>query len=169
MKKRVETNPRRAGFTLIEMLVVLAILVLLMSLVGPRILKSRDKADISTAKSQIGMLQGSLESYALDMRGFPSTEDGLAALVAPPSEQGEGDKEDSGWDGPYITKAQLPKDPWGRDYQYEYPPTRGQDETAPILWSLGPDGEDNTDDDIISWVADEEGGDKPAPKAALAN
>jgi general secretion pathway protein G len=144
------TSPPRGGFTLIEMLVVLAILVLIMSMVGPRILGSRDKANVSAAKSQIEMLQASLEHYTLDMNDFPTTEQGLAALVDAP-----GDKDaDSKWDGPYISKSAIPKDPWGREYQYEYPPTHSK-EKKPDVWSLGYDGEENTDDDVVSWVREE--------------
>lgn len=151
MKRVTRKQSDRKGFTLIEMLVVLAILVLLMSLVGPRILKSRDKADINTTKSQIGMLEGSLESYALDMRTYPATEQGLLALV----EKSSDDDSSPSWAGPYITKSKLPKDPWGRDYQYEFPPTHGLDETRPDIWSLGPDGEDNTEDDVVNWDSEE--------------
>jgi len=149
-KIRRNAGPRH-GFTLIEMLVVLAILVLLMSMVGPRILGSRKKADISAAKSQIGMLRASLEGYTLDMKDFPSTEQGLVALIEAPADE-EAKKK---WDGPYISKSSIPKDPWGHDYQYEYPPSHGKD-SYPDIWSLGPDGEDNTDDDVVSWAGDEE-------------
>src|SRR3990170_4061157 len=100
--------PRR-GFTLIEMLVVLAILVLIMSMVGPRILGSRDKANVNAAKSQIEMLQASLEHYTLDMNDFPTTEQGLPALVEAPGDSDTSSK----WDGPYISKSVIPKDPWG--------------------------------------------------------
>src|SRR3990170_3828319 len=112
--------PRR-GFTLIEMLVVLAILVLIMSMVGPRILGSRDKANVSAAKGQIEMLQASLEHYTLDMNDFPSTEQGLAG----PGEAPADDEAKTKWEGPYINKSTIPKDPWGRDYRYESPPTHG--------------------------------------------
>ncbi len=154
MKSRKIHQANRQGFTLIEMLVVLAILVLLMSMVGPRILGSRNKADISTAKSQIGMLQASLQTYNLDMRSYPETEQGLNALVESPSKE----KTETKWDGPYISKATLPKDPWGHDYQYEFPPTHGKDKDQPDIWSLGPDGEDATADDIVSWVPEEKDG-----------
>src|SRR4051812_5475862 len=152
--KKQNQNRRvaRSGFTLIEMLVVLAILVLLMSLVGPRILGSRKKADVSAAKSQIGMLNASLESYSVDMKDFPTTEQGLKALLETPGDKGK-DK-DSKWDGPYVSKSAIPKDPWGHDYQYEYPPKHGKDKN-PDIWSFGPDGEDNTDDDIVSWNKDD--------------
>ncbi len=153
------TSAHRSGFTLIEMLVVLAILVLIMSMVGPRILGSRKKADINAAKSQIGMLRASLETYSIDLKDFPSTEQGLTALVEAPAEEDKSSK----WEGPYISKSTIPKDPWGRDYQYEYPPTHGKD-SYPDIWSFGPDGEDNTEDDIVSWVRDEEG--QEGPEAA---
>lgn len=153
MKKMTrQQNPtgKRAGFTLIEMLVVLAILVLIMSMVGPRILGSRKKANVNAAKSQIGMLRASLEGYELDMKGFPSTEQGLVALVESP----ESDGGKSTWDGPYINKTNIPKDPWGREYQYEFPPTHGKD-NYPDIWSFGEDGEDGTEDDVVSWDGEE--------------
>jgi general secretion pathway protein G len=176
MTMRIQTNSNkadnsgrgsRAGFTLIEMLVVLAILVLLMSMVGPRILGSRKKADISAAKTQIGMLTSSLESYAVDMKEFPSTEQGLKALVDQPTDKGK-DKETK-WDGPYISKAPIPKDPWGHEYQYQFPPKHGKDK-SPDVWSLGPDGEDNTEDDIVSWSKEDDKGSSGGTKrTASAN
>jgi general secretion pathway protein G len=158
--RQKKSTGARAGFTLIEMLVVLAILVLIMSMVGPRILGSRKKANVNAAKSQIGMLRASLEGYELDMKGFPSTEQGLVALLEAPEDQAEGK---STWDGPYINKSTIPKDPWGRDYQYEYPPTHGKD-SYPDIWSFGEDGEDNTDDDVVSWADEEEKEDGGAVK-----
>lgn len=151
LTRQQNSNGKRAGFTLIEMLVVLAILVLIMSMVGPRILGSRKKANVNAAKSQIGMLRASLEGYELDMKGFPTTEQGLAALVEAPEDEGT----KSAWDGPYINKTTIPKDPWGREYQYEYPPTHGKD-SYPDIWSLGEDGEDSTEDDVVSWESDNE-------------
>jgi len=152
MQSARRSRSNREGFTLIEMLVVLAILVLLMSMVGPRIMKSREKARNGSAMSQIGMLQGSLESYVLDMNEYPSTEVGLQALIEASSEEETTTK----WDGPYLSKSKLPKDPWGRDYQYEFPPTHGKDESVPDIWSLGYDGEDNTEDDVVSWTKEED-------------
>jgi len=157
MMKQVRVNSKkRRGFTLIEMLVVLAILVLLMSMVGPRILGSREKADISSTKTQIGMFRGSLEQYNLDTRSYPTTEQGLAALVEAPSDEEEGE---SNWDGPYISKSEIPKDPWGNDFQYEYPPEHGKGD-FPDIWSYGPDGEDNTEDDITNWTKEDDEGDE---------
>lgn len=146
--QRVSRPQPRSGFTLVEMLVVLAILVLLISMVGPRILGSKQKADISAAKTQMGMLMSSLETYVVDMRAYPDTEVGLDALINDPST--EDDEKKSKWGGPYIKKSQLPKDPWGNDYKYEYPGTHTKNK-EPEIWSMGPDGQEGTDDDIVSW------------------
>lgn len=145
-RKTSHSRDRIRGFTLVEILVVLAILVLLVGMVAPRVLKSQKKADISNAKAQIGMLRSCLERYAVDMKTFPTTEEGLKALISPPA---EGEKAGN-WDGPYVNQDSIPKDPWGNDYQYEYPPTHGKGD-YPDIWSLGPDGQADTEDDIVSW------------------
>lgn len=161
MRNRIQKRDdrQRRGFTLVEMLVVLAILVLLISMVGPRILGSKQKADINAAKTQMGMLMAALETYVVDMRDYPETETGLNALIEDPSEEEEGKK--SKWGGPYIKKSQIPKDPWGNEYQYEYPGTHSSSKRKePEIWSMGPDGQNDTEDDIVSWEDDEksEGG-----------
>ena len=166
-----KSNVVRSGFTLTELLIVMAILVLLVSLIGPRLLGSKQKADINAVKTQVGMFQSALERYAVDMNKFPATEEGLAALVSKPSSDGSGSSsEDSSssdsapaeggggsWDGPYIKTEKLPADPWGKAYAYEYPPTHNKI-NVPDIWSYGPDGQENTDDDIVSWTGDGEGG-----------
>ncbi len=136
---------RRGGFTLVEILIVLAILVLLVSMVMPKVLSARKKGNVDAAKSQIGLLKGALEHYALDCNDYPTTEQGLEALLTKPADLDE----NTSWRGPYLT-GELPKDPWGNDYRYAYPPERGSGD-MPDIWSAGPDGEDNTDDDICSW------------------
>lgn len=170
----VQVSVRR-GFTLTELLIVMAILVLLVSLIGPRLLGSKQKADINAVKTQIGMFQSALERFAVDMNRFPSSEEGLAALVSRPSDSGGSSSEsssdsgssDSGssdsdsagsgsgdaWDGPYIKTEKLPADPWGKPYSYEFPPTHNKI-NVPDIWSFGPDGQENTDDDIVSWTGD---------------
>ncbi len=150
---------RRRGFTLMEVLVVLAILVMLVGMVVPKILGTQKKADISAAKTQIGMLKACLERYALDCKTYPSTEQGLQALLEKPADMDES----VAWGGPYISSQELPKDPWAHDYGYEYPPTRGTGD-MPDIWSRGPDGEDDTEDDVVSWStssSSESGGSTP--------
>lgn len=164
-------NIRRRAFSLTELLIVMAILVLLVSLVGPRLLGSKKKADVNSVKTQIGLFQSALEKYSLDMNKFPNTEEGLAALMTDPGSGGDsmgesgGDGLDDGsetdggsnWDGPYLKGTTLPKDPWGKAYKYEYPPTHGKGD-EPDIWSAGPDGEEGTEDDVVSW----KGGSKSA-------
>jgi general secretion pathway protein G len=143
--KTIRHRRPRSGFTLVEMLVVLAILVLLVSMVVPRIIGSQKRADINAAKAQIGLFKSVLEKYALDCKKFPTTEQGLSALVSKPADLAE----TATWDGPYVS-GDIPKDPWGHEYQYEYPPSHGRGEN-PDIWSFGPDGEENSEDDITSW------------------
>jgi len=138
--KRSGNRRRPRGFTLVEMLVVLAILVLLVSMVVPRIIGSQKKADLNAAKTQIGMYKAALERYAIDCKGFPTTEQGLRALVEKPADLDE----NVAWDGPYVS-GDIGLDPWGNEYQYE---CEGDD---PRIWSFGPDREDNTADDVTSW------------------
>ncbi|MGO8750821.1 MAG: type II secretion system major pseudopilin GspG [Thermoguttaceae bacterium] len=148
-------NTRRAaprGFTLVEILIVLAILVVMISLVVPKFLGSKKKADVQNAKVQIGALREMLKAYAVDMNTFPTTEQGLAALVEKPADS----EAVQNWGGPYID-GELPKDPWGHEYQYQYPPTHSRSD-MPDIWSMGPDGEDNTEDDVWLDKGSEEGG-----------
>lgn len=155
-KLQTSRQKRRRGFTLTELLIVMAILVLLVSLVGPRLLGSKQKADVNSTKTQIGMFQAALERYAIDMNRFPNTEEGLQALVSDPTETGADAEGGSSWDGPYLKQNAIPKDPWNNSYSYEYPPSRSQDE-LPEIWSLGPDGQEDTEDDIVSWTTGKDG------------
>lgn len=158
------TSRRRRGFTLMEMLVVLAILVLLAGMVLPRVLGSSKKANIQAAKVQLRSFKGALEQYSLHTNSFPATEAGLLALVERPAESEE--SAITGWDGPYLDE--IPKDPWGKDYQYEYPPTRGKGD-YPDIWSFGPDGEDNTEDDVVSWTSSREGSEGEMSEESSSN
>jgi general secretion pathway protein G len=142
------TRLARRGFTLVEMLVVLGIIVLLLALVVPRILGTQKQADISATQAQIKLLRACLQRYAIDMKDFPTTEQGLQSLIESPADLDENVA--ARWKGPYTDGGELPKDAWGRDFQYEYPPTQGTGE-YPDIWALGPDGEDGTEDDICSW------------------
>lgn len=144
MTRRHRNRVRRQAFTLIEVLLVLVILVVLASIAGTNYARIQKTANINAAKTQIGALDTPLETYRLDIGDYPTTDDGLEALLSSPS----GDSEDK-WAGPYLKKP-VPNDPWGQPYQYEYPGTH--DDAVPDVWSMGPDRANGTDDDIGNWV-----------------
>jgi len=129
-----------------ELLVVLVILGLLAALVGPRILGRVGGAKRDVAKSQIALLESALDQYRLDMGRYPSTEEGLNALITPP----EDEEARKNWRGPYLKKKKIPKDPWGHPYQYRCPGEHGEYD----LWSYGADGQpggEGENADITSW------------------
>ena len=132
---------RAAGFTLIELIVVMVILVLLAALVTPRLLGRTEQGRQTATIAQISILENELQKYAIDNGSFPTSEEGLEALVREPSSAKK-------WRGPYLKDAIMPQDTWGADYEYESP---GQDDRDYDLWSKGKDGESGTDDDIKSW------------------
>lgn len=146
--KTFTRRQNRRGFTLMELLLVMAILLLLLGLVASRFVGTQKKATANAAQAQIRLFKGALDQYALDMNGYPTTEQGLGALQEAPSDVENADK----WSGPYL-EGELPKDPWQRDFQYAYPPTKNTDD-FPDVWSLGPDGEDGSEDDIGNWPAE---------------
>lgn len=134
---------RAAGFSLIELLVVLVILGLLAGLVGPNVLKWISSANTDTARTQIEQFSGALDLYRLEVGRYPTTAEGLEALVqAPPGT--------SRWNGPYLKKGTVPKDPWGNEYQYRAPGQNGDFD----LYSLGADnteGGEGENQDVVSW------------------
>jgi general secretion pathway protein G len=133
----------QAGFTLVELLVVLVILVLLASLVGPRVVGYLGSSRVKAAKVQIEGLGSALELYRLDTGRYPSTEEGLKALVQAPAGVDT-------WKGPYLTKKEVPSDPWNRPYNYRSPGQHGPFE----IFSLGADnqaGGTGENEDIVSW------------------
>jgi general secretion pathway protein G len=144
MTKRVRPlRPYRQGFTLVELLVVLAILGLLAGLVGPQVMKFLGSSKTKTAALQIEDLSATLDLYRLEVGYYPSTSEGLEALVSDPGNA-------PNWNGPYLKKAEVPKDPWGNDYQYRSPGENGPFD----IWSFGADGEEGgegEDQDIRSW------------------
>ncbi len=118
-----------AGFTLVELLVVLAILTLLVGLVGPRMLNQLGGAKSKTAGVQISDLEKSLELFKLSVGRFPTDEEGLEALVKKPASA-------NGWDGPYLKGGTVPLDPWNNPYKYKRAPNGAEVE----ILSLGADG-----------------------------
>jgi general secretion pathway protein G len=150
---------RRTGFTLIELMIVLIILVMLFAIAGPRLLGTQDKADIKGTMAQMGNMESALKLYAVDMRNFPNTDDGLASLIKPPADEAKARK----WDGPYLDDEVVPADAWGQPFVYEYPPVNGGRD-FPNISSVGKDGESETEDDIVNWrsvEAGEDAGDVP--------
>jgi len=134
---------KSSGFTLIELLVVLVILGMLAGLVGPQIMKRLGSAKFDTAKLQIADLGAALDIFYLDNSSYPNTQESLNALVQKPTGF-------DNWNGPYLKKKKVPKDPWGNDYQYQSPGQNGEYD----LYSYGADnqpGGDGNDQDINSW------------------
>ncbi|MEZ5500653.1 MAG: type II secretion system major pseudopilin GspG [Steroidobacteraceae bacterium] len=117
-----------AGFTLLELLVVMVIVGLLAAFVAPRYFSQVGKSQVKAARAQINALESALDQFRLDVGRYPTTEEGLAALNAAPATA-------PGWAGPYLKKA-VPKDPWGREFIYQEPGTR----TEIDLYSYGKDG-----------------------------
>lgn len=140
-RSKLKRNSR--GFTLVELLVVLAILGLLAGLVGPQVMKFLGSSKTKTAALQIEDLSATLDLYRLEVGRYPSTSEGLEALVSDPGNA-------PNWNGPYLRKTQVPDDPWGNDYQYRSPGQHGPYD----IWSLGADGQEGGDgenQDIASW------------------
>ncbi len=123
---------RQAGFTLLEMIVVLVIIGLIMGLVGPRLFSQADRAKVQTANTQIKMLRGALETMRLDINRFPTEQEGLQLLVNKPSDPALA----ALWRGPYLSDA-VPLDPWEHPYHYSPEPSGNQPFT---LYSYGADG-----------------------------
>ncbi|HEU4845875.1 MAG TPA: type II secretion system major pseudopilin GspG [Burkholderiaceae bacterium] len=130
-KKQAATGLRKAGgFTLLELLVVIVIIGLLAAYVGPKYFAQLGKSEVTIAKAQIEAFEKSLDTYRLDVGRYPTTDEGLAALLAAPATAG------AKWNGPYLKKS-VPSDPWGHPYQYRSPGTKGEFEIV----SLGRDGQ----------------------------
>jgi general secretion pathway protein G len=130
-----------AGFTLVEMLVVITIIGLIMSLVGPRVLSYLSDSKVKTAHIQIQGFSAALDLYYLDNGRYPTTTEGLAALAQKPDGAVT-------WNGPYLNGGMVPNDPWGRPYVYKVPGQRGPYEVV----SLGPEGREG-DASIAANVA----------------
>jgi general secretion pathway protein G len=131
------------GFTLIEMLVVLGIIALLATLVGPQVIRYLSKAKTDTAEAQIKNLESAIELHFLDTGHYPAANPGLASLLSAPPNL-------TGWNGPYLRNREALTDPWGRSYVYVVPGDHGEYD----LYSYGLDGEqggEGENRDIANW------------------
>ena len=133
---------RRSGFTLIELLLVLVILTALAAIVTPKFTKRSEQARITAARTQISQFEVALEAFEIDLGRYPTTSEGLRALVERPTSDADE------WQQPYLRRA-VPKDPWGNDYVYRYPGQYNQE--GYDMYSTGPDGRLGGDDDIKNW------------------
>jgi general secretion pathway protein G len=131
------------GFTLVEILVVITIIGLIMALVGPRVLNYLSESKVKTARIQIQSFASALDLFYLDAGRYPSSAEGLGALVQPVGGV-------AAWNGPYLKGGNVPSDPWGKAYVYRSPGEHG----AYDVVSLGSDGQEGgsgTAADIASW------------------
>lgn len=137
-------HKRSQGFSLIEIIIVITIIGLIVAWAGNRIFGQGERAKAGVAKSQMQDIMGALDLYKLDTGKFPTTQDGLKALMQAPSGV-------ANWNGPYIRKAEQLKDPWGNDWTYRSP---GSDNRPFEILSLGADaqeGGEGANKDIKSW------------------
>ena len=144
MKRRNQAHRlNEAGYTLMELLVVLAILGLLAAIATPMVLRYLDSAKVSTAKTEISNLEAGLDLFKYDAGRYPTNDEGLQALVAAPTGV-------TGWNGPYIKKTTGLKDPWGQPYHYRFPGQHGEYD----LYSDGPNKDaahDSQKPAIANW------------------
>ncbi len=140
--RKIQLMKKAQGFTLLELLVVMVIIGLLAAYVGPKYFSQVGKSEMKMAQAQIDALEKSLHQYRLDVGTYPSTEQGLAALMTSPNNAPK-------WQGPYLSKT-PPPDPWGRPYIYKYPGERAEFD----LFSYGKDGQPSGEGemaDITNW------------------
>jgi len=139
----MKKNTKHKGFTLIELLVVLSIIGLLGAVVGPQVMKHLGGAKTKSSKLQVEDFGAALDMFYMDNGRYPNSQEGLNALVQAPTGL-------EGWNGPYMKKKKIPKDPWKRQYHYESPGQNGPYD----LYSYGADnaqGGEKENADILSW------------------
>lgn len=141
-KESLKQDRAAAGFTLIELLLVLVILATLAAIVTPKFAKRGAQAKVTAAKTQISQLEVALDAFEIDCGRYPTTVEGLRALVERPTSDSDG------WQQAYLSKG-VPLDPWGGEYIYRYPGQNNQDQFD--LSSYGPDHKLGGDDDITNW------------------
>ncbi len=144
-RTKTQKSTGRRGFTLIEIMIVLAILAVIIGMVLPNLIQSQREASIRTARIAVKAVEAAAEMYAADHNGeFPAGGQGLDVLM-------HNGGNDPNWKGPYLKGTKLPTDPWGQPIQYNSPGSHTSD-GAPDIWSNGPDKASGTADDINNWV-----------------
>ena len=141
--RRTRRASTRTAFTLIELLLVLAILVVLASMVITMYSGTQERAFKDAAKGQIGIFKSAITLYKLHTRGYPQ---GLDNLITKPGDTNVANR----WEGPYIDATKMPPDPWDHEYKFVAPGKHNRDTFD--VWSMGPDGQVGTADDIGIWV-----------------
>jgi general secretion pathway protein G len=142
IRQRKKSFAATAGFTLLELLVVMVIIGLLAGFVAPKFFAQIGKSETKTARAQIDSLEKALDQYRLDLGRYPTNEQGLAALTERPAGETK-------WAGPYL-KKQVPPDPWARPYVYKFPGEHGEYD----LFTYGKDGQPGGSgeaEDIVNW------------------
>jgi general secretion pathway protein G len=133
----------QSGFTLLELLVVLGIIAMLAGIVGPQVMKHMGESKVKATKVQIEELMAALDMYKLDLGSYPTTKQGLKALIQSPDPT-------KYWNGPYLRKTKVPLDPWNNEFTYVFPGKHGKFD----LYSFGADGLEGGEDenrDILGW------------------
>ncbi|MCL4178100.1 MAG: type II secretion system major pseudopilin GspG [Verrucomicrobia bacterium] len=133
---------RQSGFTLVELLLVLTILGILAAIVVPKFTGRTEQARITAAHSQIATFSTALDAFEIDNGYYPKGRNGLQELVVQ-------SRDAQNWKGPYLSKGEIPPDPWGNPYVYESPGKRNT--SGYDLMSPGPDGREGNEDDITNW------------------
>lgn len=146
--RRDPSRRREAGYSLLEVLIVLTIIALIAALVGPRLMAQLDRSKVTAARVQMRTLSASLETMRIDLGRYPTAQEGLGLLVQPPAAA-----DAAHWQGPYLDAA-IPSDPWGGAYLYEAPRADFQ---RPIIKTLGADGAEGG----TGLAADISSGDEP--------
>ena len=141
---RTLTSKRERGFSLLELLAVLVILGILAGIFAPKFLGQAEKAKRSAAKLEIDQIGQSLDLYKLEIGKYPTTQEGLQALVTAPSGT-------TNWNGPYLKKSGVPKDPWANEYKYVSPGDQGRPYDIISFGGDGKEGGDGDGKDITSW------------------
>lgn len=135
-------RPSRSAFTLIELLLVIAILAVLAAIVVPKFSGRTEQAREAAAKTQIASFGSALDAFEVDNGFYPRGKSGLNDLIQAP-------RDAQSWKGPYLKMNEIPLDPWQKPYLYQAPGKHNP--TSYDLSSMGPDGRENTEDDVTNW------------------